>query len=247
VCAGHARGGYGVECTNDECTWQQVRVEESGPFFARSIGDFTVALRERIARIDDDFSFERSVASRPDLLASGVGMHVLARSVAPKRVVRGLPHKLAGLRIDAITEQRPDPDSRITLSHKTDSLGVPIARVDWRIDDDVRRSLMRLGQLLAEEFLRAGMPTPQLEDWIKEQRPKDSVITDHGHTCGTTRMSDDPRLGVVDANCQVHGVARLYVAGASVFPTSGHANPTLMIVSLAIRLADRIKLDLTRC
>jgi choline dehydrogenase-like flavoprotein len=67
-----------------------------------------------------------------------------------------------------------------------------------------------------------------------------------GHTAGTTRMSDDPKLGVVDANCQVHGVAGLYVAGASVFPTSGHANPTLMLLSLAIRLADKIKLDLAR-
>jgi choline dehydrogenase-like flavoprotein len=66
-----------------------------------------------------------------------------------------------------------------------------------------------------------------------------------GHTAGTTRMSDDPKLGVVNSNCRVHGVAGLYVAGASVFPTCGHANPTLMIVALAIRLADRIKIDLS--
>jgi choline dehydrogenase-like flavoprotein len=58
-------------------------------------------------------------------------------------------------------------------------------------------------------------------------------------------MSDDPKLGVVNSNCRVHGVAGLYVAGASVFPTCGHANPTLMIVALAIRLADRIKIDLS--
>lgn len=90
------------------------------------------------------------------------------------------------------------------------------------------------------------MPAPLLEDWIAEERPQDSVITDHGHTTGTTRMSEDAKFGVVDSNCQVHGVARLYVAGASVFPTSGHANPTLMIVSLAIRLADKIKADLAR-
>jgi choline dehydrogenase-like flavoprotein len=158
----------------------------------------------------------------------------------------GLPHKLQGLRIDGITEQRPDPESRITLSDRTDPLGVPIARVHWRIDDDARRSLIRLGHLLADEFPRAGLPRPLLEDWIAEQRPQDSVITDHGHTAGTTRMSNDPKWGVVDSNCQVHGIERLYVAGASVFPTSGHANPTLMIVSVAIRLADRIKIDLAR-
>jgi choline dehydrogenase-like flavoprotein len=84
-----------------------------------------------------------------------------------------------------------------------------------------------------------------LEGWIAEDRPQDGVIIDMGHTAGTTRMSDDPKLGVVNSNCRVHGVAGLYVAGASVFPTIGHANPTLMIVALAIRLADRIKIDLS--
>jgi choline dehydrogenase-like flavoprotein len=54
-------------------------------------------------------------------------------------------------------------------------------------------------------------------------------------------MSNDPKTGVVDINCQVHDVENLYVAGASVFPTSGHANPTLMITSLALRLADHLK------
>ena len=162
------------------------------------------------------------------------------------REIRELPHKLSGLRIDGISEQRPDPESRITLSDKTDALGVPMARVDWRIDNDVRRSLIRIGQLLVAELPRAGLPAPLLEDWIAQDRPQDSVITDHGHTSGTTRMSDNPKLGVVDRNCQVHGVAHLYVAGASVFPTGGHANPTLMIVSLAIRIADKIKVDLAR-
>lgn len=209
------------------------------------------------------FSDLRAIACNTDLLAQGVAMRLQHSHAVPRwfehtfnkamtrrypsfsgRATRGLPHKLSGVRIDGITEQRPDPESRISLSHKVDALGVPMARVDWRIDDDARRSLIRLGHLLAHEFPRAGLPTPLLEDWIAEQRPEDGVITDHGHTSGTTRMSDDPKTGVVDSNCQVHGVARLYVAGASVFPTSGHANPTLMIVSVAIRLADRIKLDL---
>jgi choline dehydrogenase-like flavoprotein len=61
------------------------------------------------------------------------------------------------------------------------------------------------------------------------------------HHLGTTRMSDDPKTGVVDANCRVHGVANLYVAGSSVFPTSGYANPTLTIVALALRLGDELR------
>ena len=53
-------------------------------------------------------------------------------------------------------------------------------------------------------------------------------------------MSDDPRSGVVDRNGRVHGVDNLYVAGSSVFPCAGHANPTLTIVALSLRLADRL-------
>jgi choline dehydrogenase-like flavoprotein len=45
----------------------------------------------------------------------------------------------------------------------------------------------------------------------------------------------------VDENCQVHGTGNLFVAGSSVFPTSGYANPTLTLVALAIRLADHLK------
>jgi choline dehydrogenase-like flavoprotein len=58
---------------------------------------------------------------------------------------------------------------------------------------------------------------------------------------GTTRMHADPRQGVVDVNCKVHGVDNLYIAGSSVFPTGGYANPTLTLVALALRLADRLK------
>ena len=62
-----------------------------------------------------------------------------------------------------------------------------------------------------------------------------------GHHIGTARMGDDPRTSVVDANCRVHGVANLHIASAAVFPTSSQANPTLTVVALALRLADRLR------
>jgi choline dehydrogenase-like flavoprotein len=49
----------------------------------------------------------------------------------------------------------------------------------------------------------------------------------------------------VDANCRVHGVANLYIAGSSVFTTSGASNPTLTLVALALRLADHVRTQLS--
>jgi choline dehydrogenase-like flavoprotein len=66
-------------------------------------------------------------------------------------------------------------------------------------------------------------------------------MTGGKHHMGTTRMHVDPKQGVVDPDCRVHGVGNLFIAGSSVFPTGGYANPTLTIVALAIRLADHLK------
>ena len=54
-------------------------------------------------------------------------------------------------------------------------------------------------------------------------------------------MSESPKSGVVDVNCRVHGIANLYIASSSVFPTCGFANPTLTILALTLRLADHIR------
>jgi choline dehydrogenase-like flavoprotein len=54
-------------------------------------------------------------------------------------------------------------------------------------------------------------------------------------------MHIDPNQGVVDSNCRVHGVANLYVAGSSVFPTYGISQPTYTIVAMALRLADHLQ------
>jgi len=60
------------------------------------------------------------------------------------------------------------------------------------------------------------------------------------HHIGTTRMAPSKDYGVVDGNCKVFGASDLYVAGSSVFPTTGYSNPTLTIVALAVRLADHL-------
>jgi len=54
------------------------------------------------------------------------------------------------------------------------------------------------------------------------------------------RMGTSAATSVVDRDCRVHGYGNLWVAGSSVFPTGGYANPTLTIVALGLRLADAL-------
>ena len=67
------------------------------------------------------------------------------------------------------------------------------------------------------------------------------------HPAGTARMADDPKQGVVDRNCRVHGVSNLYVASSAVFTTGGCAPPTLIIIAMAVRVVDAIKKQLDKC
>jgi choline dehydrogenase-like flavoprotein len=149
--------------------------------------------------------------------------------------------------IGCVVEQAPDPSSRITLSEQRDNIGIPRARIDWRAADlefDTARELWRLVQA---SLARIGAAIPAEATWLKEGSDAFRArIHDMAHPIGTTRMAHDPRSGVVDANCAVHGVGGLYCAGSSVFSTAGYMNPTLMIVALSLRLADHLKISLRR-
>ena len=60
------------------------------------------------------------------------------------------------------------------------------------------------------------------------------------HEMGGTRMGDNKYNSVVDNNLKVHGVKNFYILGSSVFPSAGHANPTLTICQLSYRLVDHL-------
>jgi choline dehydrogenase-like flavoprotein len=174
-----------------------------------------------------------AILRQPGLVTEGVFDHFVRR--------RGIPHKVDRLILDAAAEQVPDPESRLLLSDRVDALGMPLARIDWRVSPLEIRSIRRLGEVIAEEFRAAGLPEPQLERWIRDGDDQAARFEDHAHPIGATRMATSPDRGVVDTNCEVYGVRGLYVAGSSVFPTTGHANPTLMIVALTLRLAAHLR------
>ncbi|CCM78315.1 GMC oxidoreductase [Rhizobium mesoamericanum] len=153
----------------------------------------------------------------------------------------GLPRKLQELTLECMCEQVPDADSRISLSDRRDRFGMRLPKLDWRSHPDEARTMHRMAELVASEFSRIGFPVPVLADWVRDRAPIPESFVDVAHPTGTTRMSSDPSRGVVNVDCQVHGVEGLYVSGSSVFPTAGHCNPTQMIVAMAIRLADHLK------
>lgn len=138
-----------------------------------------------------------------------------------------------------ISEQAPNPDSRVTLSAERDRLGLQRVQLDWRLSPIDKYTIARSQQIIAEEFERSGLGRLQIE--LTDDDTSWQAVAGSYHHIGTTRMSTNPKLGVVDEHCQVHGINNLYVAGSSVFPTSGLSNPTLTIVALAIRLADHLK------
>lgn len=144
------------------------------------------------------------------------------------------------LRLSYWAEQVPDPHSRVTLSSEMDQLGQNQVKLDWRLNEQDRQNIMQMHDVLAHELGRAGLGRLRL-DFDGESPEWMSSLRGSFHHMGTTRIHVDPKQGVVDENCQVHGISNLFIAGSSVFPTCGHANPTLTIVALSLRLAEHLK------
>lgn len=138
-----------------------------------------------------------------------------------------------------MVEQVPNPDNRLRLGDGIDRLGRRKIRLDscWREAD--LQGINRAQAVLAEELERSGIG----KFVIEREENGELIVSTLGasHHMGTTRMHDDPKQGVVDANCRVHGVSNLFIASSSVFPTGSCANPTLTIVALSLRIADQVK------
>ncbi|HEY4735560.1 MAG TPA: GMC family oxidoreductase [Gemmatimonadaceae bacterium] len=163
-------------------------------------------------------------------------MAAAAAATAPREAVPRFYHLMTR------QEQTPNPDSRVTLSAEKDALGVPRARLDWRPSDLDKRSIRTFYQLLGREMGRTGTGRIQIKDWLlSDDKTWPSFISGGWHHMGTARMADDPKQGVVDANCRVHSLSNLYIGGSAVYPTAGAVNPTLTLVALALRLADHLK------
>jgi choline dehydrogenase-like flavoprotein len=150
----------------------------------------------------------------------------------------GLP--LDGIWLSTRIEQTPNPDSRVSLTDRRDALGMRQIQLDWRLTDLEKHSVIRTLELLGAELGRYGLGRLRIEiDDDPHSWPDD--LAGGWHHMGTTRMHDDPTRGVVNRDCQVHGIDNLYIAGSSVFTTAGSGTPTMTVVALALRLVDHLR------
>lgn len=140
-------------------------------------------------------------------------------------------------------EQSPNPDSRVTVGPETDALGVPRTNLHWDLTELDWRSIRKMHELIAHQVGKAGIGRVRFRDFIRDPNEiRWPEGTSGGwHHMGTTKMSDNPKKGVVNSNCRVHGIQNLFVAGSACYPTAGAANPTLTLVALTLRLSDHIK------
>lgn len=156
--------------------------------------------------------------------------------------LRWMERRFGEFAVRSLVEQSPDRSNRILLQEQTDALGQRKTKVLWRWNELDLRSIRQAQQIFRKELAANGIGTFIPVDETEGTQPR--RFSSPHHFLGTTRMHDDPRNGVIDADCRVHDVPNLFIAGASIFPTGGFANPTLTIVALALRLASHLQSEL---
>jgi choline dehydrogenase-like flavoprotein len=169
-------------------------------------------------------------------LAHWLTRRTLASRKFPSVILRNRTNRFS---LEMHGEQVPQARSRVMLTDKRDALGMPQLRVDWHYSQTDIESIARSLDVFAQEFERSN--TARLEynrSTLEEDLMRFGAYG--GHHIGTARMGRDERTSVVNADCQVHSVHNLFVAGSAVFPTSSQANPTLTLIALSLRLGDTL-------
>ena len=173
----------------------------------------------------------------------GLARHALGTILGGPQILRHYATSRSGrapevFGIDVMAEQAPTMFSRVRLARRRDRLGVPMTVLDWQLTSMDWDSIRRTVEIFANAVREAGVGIVISTLGVGKPLP---AVFGNWHHLGTTRMHHDPARGVVDVNCRVHEMTNLYIAGGSVFPTGGYANPSLTIVALSLRLADHLR------
>lgn len=159
---------------------------------------------------------------------------------------RGSSPKIGPIWLEIHSEQNPDKESYIKLSHKFDSLEMQRIVLHWNVSKLTINTLKETAKEIKRCFEIANVARIALEPWIEDKEVCDSKwIGDVYHQAGGLRMAENEFAGVVDSSCKVFGLDNLYVASSAVFPTSSFSNPTMTTIALAIRITETIHKSIT--
>jgi choline dehydrogenase-like flavoprotein len=183
----------------------------------------------------------RKVGAAPEDLSDHVANIMRdfgAVSTAVYRRALGLTKPVERAVVGVCWEQIPNPASRVQLGSTRDRFDQRQVQLNWVVPETDKQLVRQIAELFAAEVGKSGLGRVQV--WPDDDRWFARLEGAHHHM-GTTRIHVDPKRGVVNPDCRVHGIDNLFVAGSSVFPTTGYINPTLTIVALSLRLADHLK------
>ena len=124
---------------------------------------------------------------------------------------------------------RVEPDPEVKDAH-----GLPVPRMTHRQHPND----LALSRWYEDRMLEIADAAGATDKWVSLSFSEEEPMKGGAHLHGTCRMGDDPARSVVDRWCRSHDVPNLWIADASVFPTSGGYNPTLTILANAYRVAD---------
>ena len=151
-----------------------------------------------------------------------------------------------------LTHDEPLYTNRITIDKNNKSI------LHYQITPAVKKSLTSAIIKSAQIFFAAGCEKMMLPGSSKLLLDKDdqanikSFINESNlifqrsplssaHPQGGCRMGSDPENSVTDTKGNLHGTDNIFIADASLFPTSSHVNPYLTIMLLTKHIANQIK------
>lgn len=139
-------------------------------------------------------------------------------------------------------EHAPSKQNRVSLSDSVDELQMQQLDLNLSFGDLEEKTLA----LVMSEFARhfAANHLGKVNVSAIPKKGWENKVGWQYHHFGGTRMSVSPEEGVVDTNLRCHHHPNLYIASTSTFPTGGHANPTLNLVAMTLRLAEHLKKEI---
>tara|TARA_A100001015_G_scaffold311000_1_gene413392 strand:- start:407 stop:1810 length:1404 start_codon:yes stop_codon:yes gene_type:complete len=147
---------------------------------------------------------------------------------------------ICGSVIQAVWEQEPFKENKVSLSKEIDYLGVPKTKLYWKKTKNDLMNVEKTLEVFASTFIKENIGRIKIYPYVKTGIFPSNDNLGSSHHIGGTRMSSNSSTGIVDKDCKVHGQSNLYILGSSIFPTGGYTNPTLPIIQFSLRLADHL-------